>query len=160
MHQVDKDEFREFLGNLASGVTVVTAVDSSGRVAGMTASAVCALSLDPPLLIVCVNLRDPLHDVISHAKSFAVNMLAHDQEALSQQFAGKPEARFDDVICTTDTDGVPLLAGTVASVVCEPKEVHPGGDHTIFVGLVVRGSAAGGRPLLHFQGRYTTVSAD
>jgi flavin reductase (DIM6/NTAB) family NADH-FMN oxidoreductase RutF len=123
----------------------------------MTASAVSAVSLEPPLLLVCVNLRDPLHEVLSEATSFAVNILASDQAWLSDQFAGKPDRRFENVDYTTAATGVPLLNGTVGSVVCTPWQSYPGGDHTIFVGTVIEGTAFDRRPLVHFHGGYATT---
>lgn len=155
---VTQEEFRALLGGLASGVTVVTAVDGNGRVAGMTATAVTALSLQPPLLLVCVNHEDPLCEVMSEGEAFAVNLLASGQEALSRQFAGPAEARFKDVARARGPNGLPLLSEAAGTVICEPWTAFPVGDHTIFVGCVVGGSAFAGKPLLYHQGSYSTTT--
>jgi flavin reductase (DIM6/NTAB) family NADH-FMN oxidoreductase RutF len=158
LEHLHSDEYRKIMGHLASGVTVVTAVGSDGQVAGMTATAVTSVSLDPPLILVCVNTKDPLHSVLSNAAAFAVNVLARDQETISSRFAGRAEERFEGVDSTSGPHGLPLLKGTVSCLVCEPWGSWSAGDHTVFVGLVTVGSAAGGNPLLHFRGEYTTTA--
>jgi len=158
MSAISPDEFRELLGAHASGVTVVTAVDRTGRVAGMTATAVSSVSLDPPLIMVCVNHSDPLHECLSDAAVFAVNVLTDEQVHLSKAFAGDAEQRFAGIDYDAGPDGVPLLTDALAHVICSLWQIHPAGDHTIFLGLVTGGRAATGRPLLHFRGDYMTTT--
>ncbi len=154
-------QFRNLMGRFASGVTVVTATDTRGEPAGMTASAVAAASLDPPLLLVCVNHEDPFHDVMQTAPIFAVNVLAADQEAMSQFFAGDASERFDHVLYRRGPDGLPLLDGVVAHILCERVDELKAGDHTIFLGRVTGGAAFQQPPLLHYRGRYSTpISED
>jgi flavin reductase (DIM6/NTAB) family NADH-FMN oxidoreductase RutF len=157
MSTISPSEFRELLGALASGVTVVTAVDRSGRIAGMTATAVSAVSLEPPLIMVCVNHKDPLHVCLENATAFAVNILASEQTELSNTFAGDVEHRFAEAQYETSPEGLPLLCDALAHVICEPWKAHPAGDHTIFLGLVASGRTQMGSPLLHFRGEYKTA---
>ena len=158
MEKVTAERLRQLMGQFATGVTVVTAVDGEGNKAGMTASAVAAVSLEPPLILVCVNSKDPLHPVLKNAAAFAVNVLANDQESLSRRFADKAADRFAGVDCSAGPSGVPLLAGALANLVCVPWSTHSGGDHTIFVGQVIQGAAFDGDPLLHFRGNYARLA--
>ncbi len=157
---VSTAEFRELMGRFASGVTVVTATDAGGQPAGMTASAVAAASLDPPLLLVCINHDDPFHEVISAASTFAINVLAGDQQAISQFFAGDAAERFCHILYRKGPDALPLLDGAVAHILCERTRAFPAGDHTIFLGRVTGGTTFQQIPLLHYRGRYSTPATD
>ncbi len=150
-------EFRRLMGSFTSGVSVITATDGQGGVAGMTATAVAAVSLDPPLVSVCVNHSDPLHAVMRRARSFAVNILAEDQVDISQQFAAESSLRFRDVRYTDGPHGVRLLENVVAHILCEPWKTMVAGDHTIFLGRVSGGATFDRQPLLHYQGRYQAM---
>jgi len=123
--------------------------------AGMTATAVASVSLDPPLLLVCVDRDSDFHAAITRATAFAVNVLADDQERLSRQFADAalPD-RLTGVPHQTDVHGLPLLDGAAAHIVCRLRETYDAGDHTIVVGEVVDGMTFPKAPLLHFRGGY------
>lgn len=153
----DATKFRHLLGRFATGVTVVTALDRSGRPAGMTASALSSVSLDPPLLLVCVGLQAEFHKAMSAAARFAVNVLAADQEHLSRQFAAVGGDHFAGVACHAGPHGLPLLDGVVAHVFCDRWSRHEAGDHTVFFGLVTGGETFERPPLLYFGSRYTTT---
>jgi len=160
MRSASASQFRQLLGQFASGVAVITAA-ANGRVAAMTASAVAAVSLDPPLLLVCVNHTDPLHDVLHQASAFAVNVLAGNQAALSDKCASAPaQERLVHVPHQLGPRGVPLLDGVAAQILCEPWCAYPGGDHTIFLGRVTGGAASDSVPLLHWHGHYTAPADD
>ncbi len=158
MSAISTDEFRELLGAYASGVTVVTAVDDSGNAVGMTASAVSSISLDPPLIMVCVNHEDPLHQCLMNAGAFAVNVLTSEQAHVSASFAGAGEQRFVGMDYETGPDGLPLLSHALAHVICSVWQIYPAGDHTIFLGLVRSGRTSSGKPLVHFRGDYQTTT--
>ena len=156
---IGPDAFRRLLGAFASGVTVVTTRDPDGAPAGMTASAFSSVSLDPPLVLVCIANDSGLHDVLRAAPRFAVNVLADDQAALSVRFAGARSQRFTGVaIAETGGESPPLLGGAAAYLVCETTAVHPGGDHAIFVARVVAGESFDRPPLLHFRGEYRQLA--
>ena len=146
------------MGHFASGVTVVTAQTAAGEPRGMTASAFSSLSLDPPLILVCVGRSSSFHDVITAAPAFAVNFLAHGQQELSTRFASRIENKFEGVETVAGTLGAPLLAGALVHLECSRYEVLPGGDHVIVLGKVERLDVFGGEPLAYFAGKYRELA--
>lgn len=151
---VDAARFRTLLGRFPTGVTVLTTKDAKGGPRGMTASAVAAASLDPPLVLVCVDERAELHPLLKQRVPFVLNVLAADQEALSRRFAAEEGDRFAGVPFRTTAAGLPLLVGVVAHIECEWHSSFRAGDHTVFVGMVTGGATSDGRPLLHYRGGY------
>jgi flavin reductase (DIM6/NTAB) family NADH-FMN oxidoreductase RutF len=150
---VDEAAFREAIAHFATGVTVITTLHDD-RPAGMTASAVTSLSLDPVLLLVCINSRLPTHEAIEASRRFVVNVLGEGQEALALQFARPSEDKFAGVRLREDTD-LPVLGDAIAYFVCDVHERFPGGDHSIFTGLVLAcGGTPGRRPLLYFRSAF------
>lgn len=140
------------MSRFASGVAVVTARRGHERF-GLTASSFASVSLDPPLVLVCVARTLPAHAAIAAERAFAVNILGAHQLDVALRFAGlKPELtdRFEGLAWTEGVTGAPLLDGSIASLDCRVHASHPGGDHTIFVGEVA-GAAIGsdGEPLLY-----------
>lgn len=152
--RVDALTYRRLLGSFATGVTVVTTTDPAGRPAGMTASAVSAVSLEPPLLLICVDHDATIHHILGSVERFALNVLAANQEPLSRQFADDFERRFADVPYERGAGGLPLLHGVVAHIICERRETVTAGDHTVFFGEVVDGESFDRPPLIHFRGGY------
>lgn len=150
-------QFRRLLGRFATGVTVVTALDDRGRPAGMTASAVSSVSLEPPLLLVCVGHQADFHPIIAAAPRFALNVLAAHQEPLSRQFAASDTDRFAGVHYRRGPEGVPLLEGVVAHLLCDRWGEQEAGDHTVFFGLVTGGETFDRPPLLYFRSGYTST---
>ncbi len=157
MPEVTPDQYRHLLGRLPTGVTVTTALDAGGRPVGMTASSVTSVSLAPPLVVVCVQEAATIHSTMHDAPLFALNVLAADQASLSHQFAGPVERRFEGVRYRAGFQGLPLLEGVVAHIVCEAAGHQQVGDHTMFFGRVVGGETFSGRPLVRFESRYTTT---
>lgn len=153
---VDADTFRRLLGSFASGVTVVTAVDAAGAPAGMTASAVASVSLDPPLMLACVAKDAEFHRAMRDAPGFAVHVLRADQADLSRRFAVKGGDKFAGSDIVLEPGRPPLLRSALARIVCERYGAFEAGDHTIFLGRVTGGDAMEGEPLLHFRGVYRT----
>ena len=151
-------EFRTALRNFAAGVTVVTTRDRDGRPSGMTASAFTSVSLDPPLVLVCVDHAATAHPAFRAHGWFAVNVLQREQEALSRRFAVSGGDKFDGVPCHEGTTGLPLLDGALATLECRVVEAHEAGDHTIFVGAVEAVSMTAGEPLVYFHGRYHSLA--
>ena len=154
---VDSAQFRECLGRFATGVTIVTVERSDGRPVGMTANSVASVSLEPPLLSVCVDRQAELHDLILASPGFAVNVLESGQEALARRFADPHEDRFEGIGYHSGPRGEILLGGAIAYIGCQRYAQYPGGDHTIVVGLVTSGSTAEGRPLLYYRGGYAAL---
>ena len=155
---VSKEEFRTALGRFASGVTVVTAKGARGELLGITVSAFASVSLEPPLVLVCIDKRASLHGHMSDGAHFAVNILEEDQELMSRRFASKDEDRFNGTAYRESADGTPLIEGALATLECRVVHVYPGGDHTIIVGEVESTSVGDGRPLAYFRGGYVQLS--
>lgn len=154
------DEFRRVLGHFATGVTVVTACEADGRPTGLTASAFASVSLDPPLVLVCVAHTAQAYPAILAAGRFAVNVLSRDQESVSRRFASSSLSgteKFEGVDYRQGTLGLPLLKDALAELECAVVHAYPGGDHTIFVARVEAADSradAGLDPLLYYRGQY------
>jgi flavin reductase (DIM6/NTAB) family NADH-FMN oxidoreductase RutF len=139
----------------ATGVTIVTA-RAGDRIRGMTVSAFTEVSLEPPLVLVCIDRTSSTQPVIAEGGCFAVNILARGQEALAKRFAGNQaeDRRFSDLECETGATGAPLLPGSVASLDCRLETAHEAGDHIIYVGEVVGLQLSDGEPLLFYDRAY------
>ncbi|KAF0140125.1 MAG: putative Flavin reductase FMN-binding [Rhodospirillaceae bacterium] len=151
---VDSRSFRNAMACFASGVTVVTARAVDGRLLGVTVSAFTSLSLDPPLVLLCLD-RQTLHVQAFTSGAFAVNILKEDQKELSIQFATHDGDKWRGTTYETGETGVPFLKGCLATIECDVETTYDGGDHVIIVGRVHRlSSAPGGQPLVHFRSVY------
>jgi flavin reductase (DIM6/NTAB) family NADH-FMN oxidoreductase RutF len=154
---IDPDTFRAVLGRFASGVTVVTTRDGKGIDYGMTVSAFCSASLDPPLVIACIGHEASMHGQMMRADHFGVSILAVGQEPLARRFADQRPDRFDGVGYTRGQLGVALIDDAVAHLECTVVDRYEAGDHTIVVGRVDAASADEGRPLAYYRGGYTQL---
>lgn len=158
---VDREQFREVLAGFASGVTVVTTAGERGY-HGVTLSSFCSLSLDPPLVLVCVDKAIQSHDLISTADSFVVNILAREQTFVAEQFAGRTplaDPNFSRVPHHQSVTGAPILDGTLGFLECSHWASYDGGDHTIVVGRVERAArGAATDPLIYFERGFTELA--
>jgi flavin reductase (DIM6/NTAB) family NADH-FMN oxidoreductase RutF len=158
MRTVAPERFRAVMGHFATGVTVVTAQSEHGPV-GMTATAVCSLSLDPLLLLVCIDRDARTLPIIAEGERFGVNVLAKGQEPLARLFASKlPEHEKFAEVPHSVHDGIPVIEGVLAWVGCTLQELIPGGDHTIGIGAVTAAELTQARPpqpLIWYRGRYS-----
>jgi flavin reductase (DIM6/NTAB) family NADH-FMN oxidoreductase RutF len=156
-----KAEFRGVMGGFATGVTIVTSRLGEER-HGMTANSVTSVSLEPPLVLVCIDRSAESHDIIDASGTFALSILSRDQEALAARFAAKDGAaahRLVDVPHHTRATGAPIIDGSLAYLDCRVAERFPGGDHTIFLGEVVdAGRMSDGVPLVFYMGRYAELA--
>lgn len=157
MTPIDELRFRRVLSRFPSGVTVVTAVGADGVDHGMTVSAFCSLSLVPPLILVCIDHGTVMHGILDGAKTFTVNILAHDQEHLARKFSDPDNDRFEGTSYTRGTNGGALLAGAAAWLECSLAHRYQGGDHTIFVGRVDAADAGEAHPLVYYRGGYGQI---
>jgi flavin reductase (DIM6/NTAB) family NADH-FMN oxidoreductase RutF len=123
----------------------------------MTANSFASVSLTPPMISINVDHAADMHPVLKAAPQFAINVLSTSQEALSRRFAGTTSGRFDGIGYRMEDRSFVLLEGAVATVLCEKHTSFEAGDHTIFVGRVVGGTVATGRPLLYYRGGYVTA---
>lgn len=152
----DSRDFRDVMSCFASGVTVVTTVASDGCTVGITVSAFTSLSLEPPLVLVCLNRKIPrLKDFI--AGPFAVNILNADQKDLSVKFSEKNSMeKWSSLDYGTWETGAPILKGCLANIECSTELTYDGGDHVIIVGRVHRSASnTEKKPLLYFHSKYS-----
>jgi flavin reductase (DIM6/NTAB) family NADH-FMN oxidoreductase RutF len=150
----DPELFREVFGRFATGVAVITSAGPGGP-GGMTANALCSLSLNPLLALVCFENNARTLPIVREAGRFAVNVLSAGQEELAGLFASKlPEAEKLEGVEHRLEEGLPIIAGTLAWAACELRELIAGGDHTIGIGEVVAMGLGHGEPLLWFAGGY------
>lgn len=155
---IDPDAFRSTLGRFATGVTVVTALDRNGADHGMTVSAFCSLSLEPPLVLACIGEDASLSGIIAEVEYIGVNVLSSAQENISRRFADREEtARFEGVGFTRGENGVALIDDALAHLECRVVRRHREGDHTIVVAEVDRAAPHSGRPLLYYRGGYAQL---
>jgi flavin reductase (DIM6/NTAB) family NADH-FMN oxidoreductase RutF len=154
---IDQDAFRAVLGRFASGVTVVTALDGNGQDQGMTVSAFCSLSLDPPLVLFCVDSAASMYHPLGAAPSFIINILSETQEPLARRFSGPDPNRFDGIGYKRGVSGVAILDDVLGYLECRRTDAHPGGDHRIYVGEVEVAQSREGRPLLYYRGGYAQL---
>jgi flavin reductase (DIM6/NTAB) family NADH-FMN oxidoreductase RutF len=155
---VEPVQFRELLGRFATGVTVVTSRSPKGEPVGMTASSVASVSLNPPLVLVSVDKTHDMHAALENGSHFVLNILAAEQEALSRRFAADEPDRFRGVSYRENDRGIAVIDGVVAHIECQKQSAVPGGDHTVFIGLVVGGETTDRRPLLYYRGGYAELS--
>ena len=157
---IDHVELRRVMGHFATGVTVITTRDGDGKPYGLTANALCSVSLAPPLLLVCIDKRAESHQAFERSGLFAINILGLGHEDLSRRFAVSGGDKFVDVSYRSGTTGVPVLEGVLGVVECRVVAGHDAGDHTIYVGEVQHMEASRGDPLLFFRGKYRRLGDD
>jgi flavin reductase (DIM6/NTAB) family NADH-FMN oxidoreductase RutF/pimeloyl-ACP methyl ester carboxylesterase len=151
----DARTLRDAMGCFATGITIVTALDAQAKPIGLTANSFTSLSLDPPLLLLCIANNAGSAPVLRQTEYFGVNVLQTGQQPASNRFAGKGEDRFAATAWGPGESGVPLLDGSLVSFECRRHAVHDGGDHFILVGEVSRAQFEPRRdPLLYFRGKY------
>ena len=155
---VEPPLFRQLLGRFATGVTVLTSRAPDGEPIGMTANSLASVSLQPPLVLVAVEKGHDMHGAMEAGTHFVFNILSSDQEALSRRFAASEPDRFRGVSYRENQHGIAILEGVVAHIECEKQAAVPGGDHTIFIGVVVGGDVTDKRPLLYYRGGYAGLS--
>lgn len=151
---IDPSTFRATLGRFASGITVITARDADGRDVGMTVSAFSSLSLDPPLVLICIDNGASVAPVLEHCELFGINVLSDEQEPISRRFAEKEMDRFEGVAYHRGQHGIALLDGALAQMECRVHARYPAGDHTILVGAVEVTAVHEGHPLVYYRGGY------
>lgn len=151
---ISKDLFRQVAGSFATGVTAIT-TGCPGSYHGMTASAFTSLSLNPPLVLVCVDLNSSTLPVIEETKCFAINILGHDQADISRTLARPGKHDLGGIPIHLGRLGVPLIDGSLAHFECRLTRQYVEGDHVILIGAVEAGRVSeGGEPLLYFRGSY------
>jgi len=151
-------EFRRCLGKFATGVAVVTCSDDRGNPRGMTANSFSSVSLEPRLVLWNIAKVSNSLEAYLAAGSFAINILASDQQDLSAHFARSDHTLFDAIDIDWSADDVPLIPGALACFECRTHAIHDTGDHHIIIGEVVRFEATNGDPLMFFGGDYAAIA--
>jgi flavin reductase (DIM6/NTAB) family NADH-FMN oxidoreductase RutF len=156
---IDAKAFRQALGQFATGVTVVATVDAGGRPRGLTVSSFCSVSLDPPLVLVCVDNRSETHSAFAATGLFGVSVLAEHQQEVSRRFATLGPAK-NDFEFAWGPRGAPLVPGALAQIECRLHAEHGAGDHRIYVGEVLFLRVDPGRPLLYHASGYRRLAPE
>jgi flavin reductase (DIM6/NTAB) family NADH-FMN oxidoreductase RutF len=156
---VNSDEFRAVLGRFPSGVTVVTTSGQDGSNQGMTVSAFCSVSLNPPLVLICIEKSASVHPALIASSGFLVNILSADQEQIARRFSIIDIDRFEGIGYSKSGSGHAVLDDVLGVIECTTFALHDAGDHTIIVGKVDTASARSGTPLLYYRGGYAQLGS-
>src|ERR1700744_1085290 len=155
----DKVAFRQALGCFPTGVAVVTASVSGGEHTGITVNSFTSVSLDPPLVLWCIDRKSNRFAAFTTAKHYTISLLGTSHESVSSRLAKQGAHDLDGIDLLETESGPPALAAALALFECEAEAVHQGGDHAILVGRVVRfARGAGGEPLVFFKGKYGALA--
>jgi flavin reductase (DIM6/NTAB) family NADH-FMN oxidoreductase RutF len=150
---VGQEKFRRVMGHFSTGVTVVASRKPDGEPVGLTVNAFTSVSLQPPLVLICIHQDADAHDPLLQAGHFGVSVLKAAQGDLALRFSrAAPADRFIDVGLVAGPLGSPLIQGSLAWMECSIRQVHPGGDHSIIVAEVMGCEAGEGDPLIFFRG--------
>ena len=155
---VDSDTFRAVLGRFATGITVITGRDEAGVDHGMTVSAFSSVSLDPPLILACIDHMASMRELLARLTWIGINILSEGQEAISRRFSGKDIDRFDGLGYSRGGHGVALLDDALAHMEARIVDRHEAGDHTIVIAEVEAAEAFSERPLLYYRSGYAQLT--
>lgn len=157
---MDTSLFRTVLGRFATGITVVTTLDHNGDPVGLTVNSLASVSLEPPLILVCIDLDAESHDPLVASDGFAVNILSATQRGLAETFASKQdrETRWGGLEWTAGWGGAPIFEGIIGVLQCEVWKTVEAGDHTVILGQVMDASVREGDPLLYYGGGFRWVA--
>jgi 3-hydroxy-9,10-secoandrosta-1,3,5(10)-triene-9,17-dione monooxygenase reductase component len=157
---VDPISLRAVMARFATGVTVVATRHLEGGVCGLTANAFTSVSLEPPLVLICVDRGSGTYACLQANGFFAASFLGSEQHPLSVRFSERHIDKFDGVAYRTGSTGAPILEGSIGHVECEVETEYPGGDHAIMLARVVDAGADEGLPLVFFRSDYTTIAPE
>jgi flavin reductase ActVB len=146
--------FRAAMASFPSGVTIVSTGDADGRWWGFTATSFCSVSMDPPLVLVCLGQTAECHPVFATAQRWLVHIISHEHAPLGIRFATRGADKFATADFDRDQHGLPRLAGACVTLDCTNYAKLPGGDHTIIVGRVERTHIDDGIPAVYFRGQF------
>ncbi len=157
---IDGQTMRRVMSRFPTGVTVVAARDADGTPFGLTVSSLTSVSLDPPLILVCIDRGSSSHDRLISAPSFTVSVLSGLQVGVAERFASEPSAgRFDGVRWRVATSGDPIVEGSTAWLSCLRESVYGGGDHSIVLGRVDAAGEGGAEALAFYRGSFVRMSS-
>jgi flavin reductase (DIM6/NTAB) family NADH-FMN oxidoreductase RutF len=154
---ITNEEFRRALSRFVSGVTVVTLKDKNGTSHGITVSAFSSVSLEPPLVLVCIDNEAGSHYAFHEGRRFVVNILSEEQAEHSNQFASQIPDKFINIHHHEGLEGIPVLKDALVNLECRLVNHHVAGDHTIFIGEIEQAHVNEGNPLVYYQGDYRKI---
>ena len=160
LDHLDPSHLRRIFGSFLTGVTIVTTIDGDGQPRGFTANSFTSVSLDPPLVLICIDNKAASLQAFATCERFAINVLAESQRDLSSRFASKASDKFDGVSFERVGGGPPLITGSLAWIDCENHQVIEVGDHILLVGKVTSLHDGAGAPLGFFKGGYVSFSLE
>ncbi|MCA1011424.1 flavin reductase family protein [Halobacillus halophilus] len=152
---MDNRMFRTAMGKFATGVTVIVS-EVEGQVHGMTANAFMSVSLDPKLVLISIDKKAKMNEVIQKSNQFTVNILSGDQKEMSMIFAG--QIKEDKQVEFETVEGLPVIKDSLVSLVCNVYQAHEAGDHTLYVGEVINLNIKDGDPLAFYEGKYMQMT--
>lgn len=154
---ITNDEFKAALGRFASGVTVVTTKDASENFHGITVSAFSSVSLNPPLILICIQNQTGSHHAFEESKAFVINILNENQQNISNHFASHLPDKFAGIEYRNGIENIPVLNDCLVNLECRLRNAYDGGDHTIFVGEIENVQINDGNPLVYWHHNYRNL---
>ena len=158
MSKLKDQVFKKAMARFPSGVVIVTTITANGTKHGFTASAFTSLSLDPPLILVCLANSADCFDPFVTGDKFAVNIIGHQQHELAFKFATKGVDKFDGDEFEDGDSGLPIISNCIFSLECKTKNTYPGGDHEILIGEVQYANVNEGVPSIWYEGKFRNMS--
>ncbi len=155
---VTSEEFRRACGRFATGVTIASVMDPEGTPHGLTVSSFTSVSLEPPLILICLGHEVTSIDLFRSSRVFGISVLNDSQREISERFARKGYDRFDGLGWERGATGVPLLTGALAAIECAVTQRITAGDHDIFVGEMHSARVSDGEPLIYYGSRYRALA--
>ncbi|MBI4529855.1 MAG: flavin reductase family protein [Deltaproteobacteria bacterium] len=152
-------ELRRVMGHFATGVAIITTRDKEATPYGLTANALTSLSLNPPLVLICVDKNVQCYPCFEESRIFAINFLSEGQAEISRRFATKGIEKFSGIAWRLSDNGLAIIEGTMGYIECRLIQTIEGGDHTIYIGEGISAAASGERPLIFFKGNYHRLSS-
>lgn len=156
----DKDLFKQIMGSYPTGVTIVTTTDHEGKPFGLTVNSFASVSLDPLLVLWCIDRKSTSLEAFQQSKGFAVHVLSEDQKELCWAFAGKDPDRFSTVTWSISDNNLPILSGSLGVLECKTVQQIEAGDHIIFIGEILHIEKEDKEPMLYFRRKVGMIPTD
>jgi flavin reductase (DIM6/NTAB) family NADH-FMN oxidoreductase RutF len=154
---IEQHHFRRVCSKYATGITILTVLDSLGAPHGMTVNSFTSVSLSPPLILVCIDRQTPILSHFTPGARFGVNVLHEEQKELSTWFARSGHDRFSGMEWHAGETGVPILPGMLATLECEVTQMVEAGDHMVVIGAALHATWREGQPLVYFNSSYQSL---
>ena len=157
---IEQHHFRRVCSKYATGITILTVLDSGGAPHGMTVNSFTSVSLSPPLILVCIDRQTSILSHFRRGARFGVNVLHEEQKELSTWFARSGHDRFSGMAWTPGETGAPVLPGVLATIECEVTQIVEAGDHSVVIGAALHANWREGQPLIYFNSSYQSLRSE